>query len=128
HHGSKYSTPYGLNAALSPPPAPAAFKEWTGLDTNYKIPLQADFFNRMRTGEMPVGVANYWTYVLLSTAAPELTGRWAMGPMPGRLRSDGTIDRTTGGAGQAAVIFRSSQQQAASWEFTKWWLDADTQV
>lgn len=127
-HGGDYYTPDGQRSALDTPQALAAFQEWTGLYTNYKVPISADFFNRMRTGEMPVGIANYWTYVLLSTAAPELTGRWAMEPIPGIRRPDGTIDRSTGGAGAAVVMFKDSKLQKESWEFMKWWMDADTQV
>src|SRR5207245_1670369 len=99
----------------------AGFTEWTDLYASYKIPIQADFFNRMRSGEMPIGVANYWTYVLLSTAAPELTGRWAMVPIPGTRKADQTIDRSTGGGGQALVLFKQARQAEPAWEFMKWW-------
>jgi ABC-type glycerol-3-phosphate transport system substrate-binding protein len=127
-HGGDYYTPDGQRSALDTPQALAAFQEWTGLYTNYKVPISADFFNRMRTGEMPIGIANYWTYVLLSTAAPELTGRWAMEPIPGIRQPDGTIDRSTGGAGAAIVMFQNSRLKQEAWEFMKWWMDADTQV
>jgi ABC-type glycerol-3-phosphate transport system substrate-binding protein len=127
-HGGDYYTGDGRGSALDTPAALTAFEEWTGLYTNYKIALSADFFNRMRTGEMPIGIANYWTYVQLSVAAPELTGRWAMGPMPGRQRADGSIDRTGGGQGQAVVMFPTTPHPEAAWQFMKWWTDADTQV
>ena len=39
-----------------------AFKKWTQFYTNYKFPLKADFPNRFRTGEMPIGIADYTTY------------------------------------------------------------------
>ena len=100
---------------------------WTGLFTNYKIQKQADFYNRFRSGEMPIGVADYSTYILLSTAAPELTGWWGMKPMPGIKQTDGRINRSTGGLGQTGIIFQSSKQQDQSWEFLKWWTSADTQ-
>lgn len=127
-HGGSYYSADGTQSALDSPAALAAFKQWSGLYTNYKIPIQADFFNRMRTGEMPIGIANYWTYVLLSTAAPELTGRWEMAPIPGIRRPDGTIDRSTGGAGTAVVMFRESRNKEAAWKFMKWWMDSPTQV
>jgi ABC-type glycerol-3-phosphate transport system substrate-binding protein len=85
------------------------------------VPISANFFTRFRDGEMPMGISGYNTYVSLSVAAPELTGRWAMLPMPGHRAPDGTIDRSSGGTGQAAVIFKQSKQQQAAWEFVKWW-------
>jgi ABC-type glycerol-3-phosphate transport system substrate-binding protein len=118
----------GLRSALDSPQAFQAFTEWTELYTNYKFPVIADFFNRFRTGEMPIGVANYWTYVLLSTAAPELLGRWGIAPSPGHLNKDGTIDRTTGGQLQSTVIFKQSEKQKEAWEFIKWWTSTDVQV
>ena len=84
-----------------------------------------------------MGIANYFTYIQLSTAAPELTGRWEMRPMPGHRcgantstgmviparqgTEPGTVIRTSGGTGQAVVIFSQSTQKDKSWEFVKWW-------
>lgn len=46
-----------------------AFKRWTQFYTNYKFPLKADFPNRFRTGEMPIGIADYTTYNMLTVMA-----------------------------------------------------------
>jgi ABC-type glycerol-3-phosphate transport system substrate-binding protein len=127
-HGGDYYTQEGDRSALNAPEALAAFKEWTGLYTNYRIPKYADFFNRFKTGEMPVGIADYWTYVLLSTAARELMGRWEMAPVPGTPRPDGSIDRSTGGSGNAIVIFEQSEHPQEAWEFVQWWTSAETQL
>jgi ABC-type glycerol-3-phosphate transport system substrate-binding protein len=121
-------TPDDARSALDSPQGLAAVKLWTGLFTNYKLEKQADFYNRFRSGEMPIGVADYNTYVLLSTAAPELTGWWGMKPMPGIKQADGQIDRSTGGLGQTGIIFKSSKKQEQAWEFLKWWTSTDTQV
>ncbi|HEX2036349.1 MAG TPA: extracellular solute-binding protein [Chloroflexota bacterium] len=131
-------------SSLDTPEALAGFMEWTELYSSYKIPREANFFTRMRTGEQPIGVANYYTYIQLSTAAPELTGRWEMRPMPGHRcgspsvtgtltipcppgTEPGTVVRTSGGTGQAAVIFNQSTQKEAAWEFVKWWTGKDAQ-
>ncbi len=127
-HGGDYYTADGLRSALNTPEGLAAFKAWTDLYTNYRIPKYADFFNRFKTGEIPIGVADYWTYVLLSTAARELIGRWEMAPMPGTRLPDGTIDRSTGGSGNAVVVFAQSEHPREAWEFVRWWTDAETQV
>lgn len=114
-------------SSLDTPESLAGFQEWTELYTNFKLSREANFFTRFRTGEMPVGVASYYYYVSFAVAAPELTGRWEMQPMPGKLRADGTIDRTSGGIGEAVTIFKLSERPRAAWEFVKWWLKAPTQ-
>jgi ABC-type glycerol-3-phosphate transport system substrate-binding protein len=126
-HGGDFYTPDGLQSALDTSEGLAAFKEWTALYTNYHTPKFANFFNRFKTGEMPIGIADYWTYVLLSTAARELSGRWAMAPIPGTRMADGTINRATGGSGDAVVIFKQSEHPREAWEFVKWWTSAETQ-
>jgi ABC-type glycerol-3-phosphate transport system substrate-binding protein len=126
HHGEFYRDT-GKYSNLEAPEALEAMKMWTGLFTNYKIEKQADFYNRFRTGEMPIGVADYYTYVLLSTAAPELTGWWKMKPMPGLRQSDGKINRSTGGLAQTAIMFKDTEVKDKAWEFMKWWTGADAQ-
>ncbi|AIQ60600.1 hypothetical protein PBOR_29405 [Paenibacillus borealis] len=117
----------GTQSGLDSPEALTAMKMWTGLFTNYKLQKQADFYNRFRSGEMPIGVADYSTYILLSTAAPELTGWWGMKPMPGIEQEDGRINRSTGGLAQTGIIFKDSDMKEESWEFLKWWTSADAQ-
>ena len=126
--GGDYYTADGLRSALDTPKGLAAFKAWTDLYTNYRVPQNANFFNRFKTGEMPIGISDYWTYVLLSTAARELNGRWAMAPIPGTRQPDGTINRSAGGRGDAVVIFQQSQHPPEAWQFVKWWTSADTQL
>ncbi|MFP4975503.1 extracellular solute-binding protein [Paenibacillus sp. CN-4] len=126
-YGGDFYKNHGTQSALDSPEALAAMKTWTGLFTNYKLQKQADFYNRFRSGEMPIGVADYSTYILLSTAAPELTGWWGMKPMPGIKQADGRINRSTGGLAQTAMIFSDSDMKEESWEFLKWWTSADAQ-
>lgn len=126
-HNGEFYKDGGRRSDLDSAEALEAMKMWTGLFTNYKIAKQADFYNRFRSGEMPIGVADYTTYILLSTAAPELTGWWGMKPMPGIRTEDGQINRSTGGLAQTGVIFKSSEKIEQSWEFLKWWTDADAQ-
>lgn len=117
----------GMRSDLDSPTALKAMEMWTELFTNYKIEKQADFYNRFRSGEMPIGIADYSTYILLSTAAPELTGWWEMRPHPGIVQEDGEINRATGGIGETAIIFDDSEMKEEAWEFLKWWTGADAQ-
>ncbi|WP_091222469.1 extracellular solute-binding protein [Paenibacillus sp. BC26] len=127
-NGGEFYQANGAKSALDSPEAFQAFTEWTELYTNYKFPVAANFFNRFRTGEMPIGIADYLTYVLLSTAAPELIGRWGVAPSPGHVNQEGKIDRTSGGVAQSVAIFKQSKHQKEAWEFLKWWTSKDSQV
>ncbi|MBO7748462.1 extracellular solute-binding protein [Paenibacillus sp. MWE-103] len=127
-NGGEFYKDGGRKSGLDSPEAFKAFTEWTELYTNYKFPVNANFFNRFRTGEMPVGIADYLTYVQLSTAAPELVGRWGVAPSPGHKKADGSIDRTAGGNVQSVAIFKQSQHQKEAWEFLKWWTSTESQV
>lgn len=126
--GGQFYTEDGLRSALDTPEALQAFRLWTSLFRDYKIPNEANFYTRMRSGEMPIGVADYFTYVQLSTAAPELTGWWKMVPIPGIRKENGVIDRSAGGTSTAAVIFRDTEHPEAAWELVKWWTSTDVQT
>ena len=127
--GGSYYTGDGKSSALDTPEAFRAFKEYVETYTNYGAPVFADFYNRMRTGEMPMGIAGFQHYMTMTVAAPELAGKWGIAPVPGHKRPDGTIDRSTGGtAVDADMIMSQSKYKDECWKFIKWWLDAETQV
>lgn len=127
-HGADFYTEDGFRSALTTPEALQAFRMWTDLFANYKIPLEANFYNRMRTGEIPIGVADYYNYVLLSTAAPELTGWWKMVPIPGIRQPDGSVNRSAGGLSTATVAFSDTTRPDDAWELMKWWTSTDVQT
>ena len=118
----------GISSALDTEEAISAFKKWTELFVNYKFPVEFDAMNRFRTGEMPLLLNEYWLYNNLQVFAPELRGLWEMAPIPGVLREDGVIDRSTTSGGYGVMMLQSSKHKEAAWEFMKWWVSADTQV
>ncbi|HHV96591.1 MAG TPA: extracellular solute-binding protein [Clostridiaceae bacterium] len=121
-HGASYYTPDGMRSALDTPEAYMGFKECSELYSLYGIPIVANFYNRFRTGEMPMGLGGYSTYMQLSVAAPEIAGRWDIAPIPGIKKPDGTVDRSVGIlAQQANIIMKQSKNPEAAWEFLKWW-------
>jgi ABC-type glycerol-3-phosphate transport system substrate-binding protein len=105
-----------------------AFKLWTEYYTDYKLPVEFDFANRFRTGEMPIGISDYTTYNQLSVSAPEIRGMWGFVPVPGTLQPDGTINREVPSGGNAVVIMKQAKDKDAAWEFMKWWTSTDTQT
>lgn len=124
--GSMYNS--GLSStALASPKAIQAFTFWTDLYTKYKLPVTYDFYNRFRTGTMPMAIAPYTQYALLTVAAPEIDNCWAMAPIPGVMESDGKINNIEAGGGTGAVILNISKNKNEAWEFLKWWTSDEAQ-
>lgn len=71
-----------------------SFKTYTDFYNSYGLPTIYDFVSRFRTGEMPIGIANYTTYNTLVVSAPEIRGLWDFTYILGTEKEDGTIDRT----------------------------------
>lgn len=111
---------------------PEVFEMWTKFYTDYSFPVQANFLNRFRSGQMPIGISYYNTYNSLSVFAPEIRGKWDFVPMPGTLviDEDGneSIRRETVSSGTGAMIMDTSEHKDASWEYLKWWTESETQV
>lgn len=127
--GGQYYVGNGEASALDSPEAYKAFKFWTDMYANYGIDAESNFFTRIRTGTMPIGIGNYTTYLQLLTSAPELYGRWSIAPVPGTEQPDGTVSHAVGTtASTAGVILSQSDKQEAAWEFLKWWMSEETQT
>ena len=128
-HGGTYYTEDGLQTALDTPEVYQALKEETELYTQYAIPVTANFYNRFRTGDMPMGIGTYATYLQLLTAAPEISGMWGIAPLPGLEKEDGTIDRSSASfLALGDVILSNTGNEKQSWEFLKWWSSTETQT
>jgi ABC-type glycerol-3-phosphate transport system substrate-binding protein len=111
---------------------PQVFETWTRFYTDYSFPVQANFVNRFRSGQMPIGIAYYNTYNTLSVFAPEIRGKWDFVPVPGTIVTDEfgneTIRRETVSSGTGIMIMEQSEHKDASWEFLKWWTSTPIQV
>ena len=105
-----------------------AFKQWTDFYTNYRFQIQANFVNRFRSGEMPIGIAYYSMYNTLSVFAPEISGNWSFTSVPGVRQPDNTINNVVPTTGTAVLLMNQSKQKDLAWEFMKWWTEEDTQV
>ncbi len=128
-NGGSFYTEDGKLSALDTPEAYVAFEQYIETYTVYGAPTSANFFNRFRTGEMPIGLEGYGLYVQLIAAAPELSGLWGIMPIPGVKSEDGSVNRNTPGyVGEADIILSQSDKKQAAWKFIKWWLSADTQI
>lgn len=128
-NGGAYYNNNGTKTGLDSSVAYKAFKQWTDMYVSYGMPVQADLYNRMRTGDTPIGVSNFAQYQYMNVAAPELYGRWDIAPIPGIKKADGSIDRSNANLlANADVILSQSKHQKESWEFLKWWMSKDVQI
>ena len=116
--------------ALGSEEAVTGFTQLTDLFTVYDMPVDiANFYQHFRNGDLPIGIADYGTYNLLTNAAPELNGSWEISIVPGTVQADGTVNRSTCGCAESTVIFKSeSEREAQAWEFIKWWSSTEVQA
>jgi len=118
----------GREMALDEEAAIAAFQRWSQFYSAYKLPLEFSLWQRLRTGEMPIGIGYFNLYNVLTVSAPELRGLWTFGPVPGIRRTDGSVDRAVSSDVKAITIVSQSDQPEAAWEYLKWWTSADAQA
>ncbi len=107
-----------------------AFKTYTSFYLNYGIPLIYDFMSRFRTGEMPVGIANYTTYNTIVVGAPEIRNLWDFTYLPGTYNEKGELDRSNAAGGVCTMMINNHDEavQLDAWHFMKWWVSCETQV
>ena len=103
------------------------FEKMAELFTLYKFPVDYDFANRFRSGEMPLGIQEYSMYNQLTIFASEIKGAWAMAPVPGTVQSDGTVNRTSPAASSGIMMLKDAADYNKSWEFIKWVTSTETQ-
>ncbi len=119
---------YGIRSGLTDDSAMNAFKRLTSFFTSYRLPVSADFPNRFRSSEMPVGIAPYTTFHQLAVFAPEIRGLWSFAPMPGMKNPDGSENHSVVSDTVDSIMMSSSKNQEEAWKFLQWWLDTDTQT
>jgi len=118
----------GISTALDSGIAINTFRRYTEYYSLFKLPFTFNFQNRFRTGEMPAAIMDFQSFNLLTIFAPEIRGLFDFVPVPGTLKEDGTIDRTTVLAGTNCIILSPARDYEKAWEFIKWWTDAPVQV
>lgn len=125
--GSLYNAD-GSRTLLDGEVAVDAFDVYTKFFTHYKTPTVYDFVNRFRTGEMPLGFADYTTFNTLEVFAPEIRGLWDFALVPGTKLANGDINRAVPTGTVAAMMFPNADNPELTWQFLRWWVSADTQV
>ncbi len=119
---------YGIKSGLYSNEAMTAFSDYTNFFSAYKLEVQVDFANRFRTGEMPIGIAEYSLYNQLEVFAPEIRGKWSFALLPGVEDEAGNINRSYVPNTVQAGVMANTDQEEAAWSFMKWWTSSESQV
>ena len=100
----------GMKTLIDSEAGIAAFKTYTSFYNSYGLPPMFDFLNRFRSGEMPLGIANYTNYNTLTVSAPEIRGLWDFTYILGTEKTDANgneyIDRSTVSGGVCCVMIK----------------------
>lgn len=126
--GGQFYTDDAKASALDSDLGVSAFKEWVKYYTDYTLTREYDFVSRFRTGEVPLGIADYQTYNTLQVSAPEIDGLWGFTKMPGTVNEDGSINTSSTAGGTGMIILEGSKDKEAAWEYMKWWTSEEVQL
>ncbi len=102
----------------------AAFEQTTDFYTQHLLPVSYSFYNRFRTGEMPMAIEAYSSFLQLDYAAPEISGLWKMAPIP----NNGKTDKYLSGTSTTAVMFEKTKDKKAAVKFLSWFTQKSVQV
>jgi ABC-type glycerol-3-phosphate transport system substrate-binding protein len=141
-NGGQYFSDDLRTCVLDSPLSIAAMTEQTNMHILHGAPVVSSFFDRFRTGEMPIGIHDHSLYANLNYAALEIKDNWAIYPVPGVMREDGTIDRsivstagqpvaTAAGGMESTVGFIANTRPERlddAWTFVQWFMSAETQA
>lgn len=120
--------------AIDEEPGVAAFELYTSFFNDYGLPKVFDFVSRFRSGEMPLGVADYTTYNTLMVSAPEIRGLWDFTLIPGTVMKGengaDAVDRSVHSQGTCVMMIATEDERIRKdgWEFMKWWVSTVSQV
>ena len=132
-NGGQLYSDNGAKSVIDSEAGIAAFKTYTSLYNSYGIPIIYDFMSNFRTGNMPIGIANYTTYNTIVVGAPEIRGLWDFTYLPGVEEENGNINRANAAGGVCTMMIRNEKKSNEerlnnSWKFMKWWVSSDVQV
>ncbi|MFA5336257.1 MAG: extracellular solute-binding protein [Candidatus Omnitrophota bacterium] len=123
--GGDFYSKDGTSAALDTAEAAAAMKFFTDMYKKYQVPLENKPVEQsFKVGDHPIFISGNWKMKSLTDIAPELSGRWAIAPLP----AGPTGKRTGFIGGRVMGIFSMSKYKKESWEFIKYLSRADIQV
>jgi ABC-type glycerol-3-phosphate transport system substrate-binding protein len=119
----------GLRATIDDENSVKGLEYLAKLFTMYSLPEQDPlFYNSFRYGTLPIGIADFTTYLQIKNAAPELVGKWEMAPYPAMVDAEGNFNRWIIANGRGSIILEDTEKAKEAWEFLKWWSSAGVQT
>lgn len=120
----------GKYALLDAEGAIDAFERYSAFYTDYDVPQSYSLVDRFRSGEMPIGIADFTLQNTLAVFAPELKGLWDFALIPGTSQADGSVDHSVLSNSACSMMLKNVDEQTRQngWEFLKWWTSAETQA
>ena len=108
-----------------------SFSRWVDIYRKFGVDRDISFYNRFRSGEMPMGIVGYGTYCQLISAAPEINGLWEFAEIPGTMQSDGTVDRSQSATVTGSIILKAAEAHGLldeAYSFISWWTSEEVQL
>lgn len=127
-HGAQIYNDDGLSVDFTDPTFLKGFTFLTDLYTKYDMDASiSSFYNGLRNGSIPIGIADLSTYILLKSNGAELDGLWDLALIPGIRQEDGSVSRLHPTMASPCYILSGTEQPQAAWDFIKWWMSSDVQ-
>lgn len=130
--GAELYNESGTESLLLDETSVECFEAWTDYYTKYGFSASINFVTRFRLGSVPLAIMDISNYNTLSISAPEISGKWGIGLVPGTVQEDGSIDHSIPVTTSAVTMIKSTVERDGTmneaWEFIKWWVSADVQT
>jgi ABC-type glycerol-3-phosphate transport system substrate-binding protein len=127
-HGGGFVDPVEYRSLLNDPGTIAGFKEYVELYTIHKMPKEINYFNMFRSGELAAFFDTVTAYAAIDRGAPELSGRWSYGLIPGTVREDGYIDHQAFMGTGGIAIAKDSKHKEEAFQYIEWYLSDEVQI
>lgn len=121
---------YAGDTTLNSEVAIKGITQLTELFTIYNMPVSIpNFYQHFRSGDLPIGIADFYSYNMLVNAAPEIADSWDISLMPGVKDEDGNVLRYSSGGANSTILFKSTKEREDNaWEYMKWWSSTEIQA
>ncbi len=121
---------YAGDTTLNSEAAIKGITQLTELFTVYDLPVSIpNFYQHFRSGDLPIGIADFNVYSMLINAAPEIADSWDISVMPGIEDENGKVLRYSAGGANSTILFKSTEErEAKAWEYMKWWASTEVQA
>lgn len=127
-HGGGFVHRDDFRSLLNDKGSIAGFKEYVEFYTVHKMPLEVNWFNMFKSGELAILFDVATRYSAFDTGAPEISSRWSYGLIPGTPKPDGSISHEAMMGTGGIAIANQSKHKKEAFQYIEWYLQDDTQI